>query len=292
MHSAAVKNVRVVTTGHGLAHQEHIYGTRKPTLWWIFFGRKRVRLPLNAYVIEHDGGLVLFDTGADPRVVTDPDYWPTRLTGLFMRNIFEWDMAPDDDLETQLKRAGYSASDVGKAVISHLHADHAGGIGAIPQADLYVAEEAWEHMKGPHPEREMVLRRDIAVLGAKWRAIDFQPTDDPALAPFDMAFDLMGDRSMMVVPTPGHIAGAVSMLVRRSGAPPVLLVGDLTYGDAFLEQDQTPATGDREVLLQSFAKVRALRDNNPGLVILPAHDLQAADKLAISGSPTTSRSLT
>lgn len=279
----AIRKVSVVTTGHGLGHREHVYGTKKPSYWWIFFGKKEVQLPINVYVMEHADGVVLFDTGADPRVATDPDYWPTPVTGLFMRNIFDWQITPEDNLATQLERAGYSASDVSKAVMSHLHADHVGGIRHIPQADLFVAEEAWEHMLGLHPEREMVLRRDIAILGAKWQAIDFQPTDDPTLAPFTESFDLMGDGSMMVLSTPGHIAGAVSMLVRRSDAPPVLLVGDLTYGDEFLERNITPANGDREVLLESFAKVKALRDNNPGLIVLPAHDLQAAEKL--SGKP-------
>ena len=274
-----IRNVSVVTTGHGLGHVEHVHGTRKPALWWIFFGKERVRLPINVYVIEHSDGLVLFDAGADPRVVTDPDYWPTPVTGLFMRNIFEWKITPEDNLATQLERAGYSAADVHKAVISHLHADHVGGIGAIPQADLFVAEEAWEHMKGPHPEREMVLRRDIAVLGAKWHEIAFRPTDDPALAPFSESFDLMGDGSMIVLPTPGHMPGAVSMLVKRTEGSPLLMVGDLTYGDEFLEQDRTPANGDRKVLLETFAKVRALRETMPDLLILPAHDLQAAEKL-------------
>lgn len=274
-----VQKVSVVTTGYGLGHREHLYGTKKPTLWWIFFGRRRVQLPINAYVIEHSDGLVLFDTGADTRVVTYPDYWPTPLTGLFMRNIFEWDIKPEDTLATQLELAGYAAADVSKAVISHLHADHVGGIGAIPQADLFVAKEAWDHMKGLHPERDMVLRRDIAILGARWQEIAFQPTDDPVLAPFDESFDLMGDGSMVVLPTPGHIAGSVSMLVRRSDGPPLLLVGYLTYGDELLERDQAPATGNTEVLLQSFAKVRALKETMPDLIILPAHDLQAADKL-------------
>lgn len=281
---ASIHEVSVVTTGYGLAHAEHISGTNKPALWWIFFGKDRVRLPINVYVIEHTEGLVLFDAGADPRVVTDPDYWCTPLNGLFMRNIFEWEITPEDNLANQLELAGYSAEDVSKVVISHLHADHVGGIGHVPQADLFAARDAWEHMKGRHPERKMVLRRDIAILGAKWNEIAFEPTDDPALAPFSESFDLMGDGSMIVLPTPGHMPGAVSMLVRRSVGAPLLLVGDLTYGEELLDQDRTPATGDTEVLLESFAKVRALKETMPGLVILPAHDLQARDKLERSAA--------
>lgn len=29
-----VGKVSVVTTGHALAHREHIYGTKKPSYWW------------------------------------------------------------------------------------------------------------------------------------------------------------------------------------------------------------------------------------------------------------------
>ena len=73
------------------------------------------------------------------------------------------------------------------------------------------------------------------------------------------------------------------MLVRRRDAPPLLLIGDLTYADELLERDQTPATGDAPTLLESFAKVRALRAHIPDLVILPAHDFSAADKLLAVG---------
>jgi glyoxylase-like metal-dependent hydrolase (beta-lactamase superfamily II) len=76
--------------------------------------------------------------------------------------------------------------------------------------------------------------------------------------------------------------GSVSMLVRRSDAPPLLLVGDLTYAEELLERNQTPATGDRKLLLESFANVRSLKKRTPDLVILPTHDPGAAGKLGPS----------
>ncbi len=162
-----------------------------------------MRLPLNVYVIEHEDGLVLFDAGQERAVVTDPGYYGDRITALFMRNIFRWHIEPDDTLSIQLERAGYSAANVSKAFISHLHADHVSGIAEIPQAELYTAEEGLAYMRGPdHPERHFVLRERIEIPGAKWHSITFQPTDDPELAPFTEAFDLMGDGSMMVLPTP------------------------------------------------------------------------------------------
>lgn len=272
-------SVSVISTGTGEAHWEHVYGTHKPALWWIFFGRRWVTLSLNVYVVERSDGLVLFDTGQDRAVVTDPDYWPAGFTGTIFRHVFRFHIGPDETLTRQLEKSGYSVADVRKAVFSHLHGDHIGGIREILHADLVVSSEAWEDMLGPHPERHFVFRRDIDLPGAKWQQISFQPTDDPSLAPFTHAFDLMGDGSMILLPTPGHLPGSLSMLVRRDGAPPLLLIGDLTYGVELLERGQLPGTGDKKELRASFAKVLALKERMPDLIILAAHDTRAAERL-------------
>ncbi len=83
-----------------------------------------------------------------------------------MGRIFRFHIGPDDTLTKQLELAGLAAAEVQKAVFSHMHFDHDGCIAEIPQAELLCAEEAWEHMRSAHPEREGVLRRDIEVPGA------------------------------------------------------------------------------------------------------------------------------
>jgi glyoxylase-like metal-dependent hydrolase (beta-lactamase superfamily II) len=274
----------VIKTGDGEGHYEHLHGTRKPALWWIFFGRRWERLPLNVYVIEHEDGLVLFDAGADRAVATDPGYHGDRITAFFNRHIFRWHIELEDTLTTQLERAGYAASDVRTVVASHLHADHVGCIAEVPQADLYAAADGLEYMRhGDHPERHFVFRNHIEIPGARWHEIPFAPTEDPALAPFTEAYDLMGDGSLMVLPTPGHIEGCVSMLVRRGERPPLLMIGDLTYSESMLMNDEFPAIGDHDQLRASFAAVRALKERMPDLVILPAHDFSAAAKLSAVG---------
>ena len=280
----AIGAVTVITTGEGAGHVEHLNGTRKPDLWWIFFGRRWQRLPLNVYVIEHRDGLVLFDAGQTREAVTNPNYYPGGVTGLFLRHLFRWEIEPEDTLTEQLERAGYAAADIRKVVISHLHADHVGCIGEIPQAELYTAAEGLNYMRyGDHPERRFVLRDRIELPGAHWHPIHFEPSLDPALEPFTEAFDLMGDGSLVVLPTPGHIEGSSSLLVRRGERPPLLMIGDLTYSESMLMNDQFPAVGDRDQLRVSFAKVRALKARMPDLVILPAHDFSAADKLRAAG---------
>ncbi len=281
INAAPVRSVRVITTGSGSLHPEHMYGSRKPTLWWVARSKEWINIPLNVFVIEHDDGLVLFDTGMDPAAAIDQvDYWPSRIGRWFLDHIFRFDIGPDDRLATQLAAAGYRPEDVTVAVMSHLHFDHAGGVGDIPNAELHVAPDAWDHLiRTPHPERDYVPRERILVPGARWKLMEFEPTDDPDLAPFTEAHDVMGDGSLMVVKTPGHIAGAVSMLIRRADAPPVLLVGDLTYSEELLMRDQVAGTGDRGALLRSFAAVRAMKANLPDLVVVASHDTTASEKL-------------
>lgn len=77
------------------------------------------------------------------------------------------------------------------------------------------------------------------------------------------------------MPTPGHTPGSLSLLLRQEGWDPILLVRDLTYETALLEQDVVPGTGDKETLLASFAKARRLKSRLPGLVVVASHDFGA-----------------
>ena len=55
-----------------------------PPLWALAkaFGVRTRPRPINAYVIEHRDGLVLFDTGQDRASVTDPGYFPQDRHGI------------------------------------------------------------------------------------------------------------------------------------------------------------------------------------------------------------------
>lgn len=75
-----VKAVSVVSTGTVEIHPEHALGTGKPLYWWLLTSRQWLPpRPINAYVIEHANGLLLFDTGQDRASVTDDAYFPRRV---------------------------------------------------------------------------------------------------------------------------------------------------------------------------------------------------------------------
>ncbi len=274
-----IKAVHVVTTGSGEQHKEHRYGTWLPQLWWVLISQSWIKIPINCFAIEHRDGLVLFDTGMDPAIKTDPKYIDSALGRFLLGRIFKLHIGPDDALGRQLEQRGLSPSSVKKAVISHLHFDHIGGISDIPQADLLVNRDEWNILSTPHPEREWVLREHIELPDAKWQPLDFEATDDPLLASFESCYDVMGDGSLILLPTPGHTTGSQSMLVRSAGMSPLLLVGDLAYETELLFRDQVPGTGDAAKLKASYAKVRALKEQLPDIVILSAHDPGASKAL-------------
>ncbi len=275
-----VEDVHVFSTGSAKQHKEHRYGSRLPKSVWALTSRSWVELPINVFVIKHQDGLVLFDTGMDPAVISDANYVDSAIGRFFMRRVFQFAIGPDDTLAKNLELLNLRAEDVCKVVISHLHFDHIGGIADVPQAELLVSHDEWQQLSKPNPEREYFFRQHIELPGANWQCIDFVPTEDPLLASFGGCYDVMGDGSLMLLPTPGHTAGSQSLLVRTHDRPPLLLIGDLSYSVDLLMRGQLPGIyADKAELLASFAKVRELKTRLPDIVILGSHDPAAANLL-------------
>lgn len=268
----AIKSVQVVTTGTAEQHKEHRYGTRLPRMVWVLMSRSWVKIPINAFLITHRDGLVLFDTGIDPSIATDPGYISSPIGRFLLPKIFRFHISPDDSLAHRLKAMSIEPSDIRKAVISHLHFDHVGGIADIPQAELLVCKDEWQRLARPQPERDWILREHIELPDAKWRQIEFSQSEDPLLSDFPGYYDVMGDGSLVCLPTPGHTSGSMSLLLRSEGTAPLLFVGDLTYEQSLLMNDQVAGVGDGERLKASFAQVRALMQKLPDLAVIPSHD--------------------
>lgn len=275
-----IRAVSVVSTGSVEIHPEHALGTRKPLYWWLLTSRRWLPpRPINVYVIEHADGVLLFDTGQDRASVTDESYFPSGFNGVVYDRLARFHVGEDETLAAGLGMLGYSTSDVDTAIVSHLHQDHIGGIPELTGANLMVTAAEWAELAGFSPEARGFLRAHIEIPGARWRKVGFERTHDLALAPFNESLDIMGDGSLVLLPTPGHTAGSISLLVRRRTLPPLLMVGDLTYDATLLERRQIPGVGDRGQLARTTDKVLALAGRTPGLVVLPAHDPTAAGRL-------------
>jgi N-acyl homoserine lactone hydrolase len=108
-----VRRVSVVSTGQVQTRPDHVAANWRPMAWWLLASRSWTGpRPINAYVVEHRDGLVLFDTGQDRASVADPGYFPRGVAGMLYGRLARFEIGPQETLSAGLDRLGYAASDV------------------------------------------------------------------------------------------------------------------------------------------------------------------------------------
>jgi glyoxylase-like metal-dependent hydrolase (beta-lactamase superfamily II) len=177
-------------------------------------------LPVNAYLVEHPGGRCLFDAG-QTAAAAQPGYFPAWHP--FLR-LARFELRSSDELAAQLDRIDIPPDSVDRVVLSHLHTDHVGGLGAFRSAEIVVGEAEWRRARGLRGSLRGYLPRHWPD-GMRVRAIG---TNGPSLGPFTGTYDLLGDGRLTIVPTPGHTPGHLAMVVRGDRTT-WLLAGDLVH---------------------------------------------------------------
>ena len=209
-------------------------------------------MPVNAFLVEHPSGPVLFDAG-QTALATAPGWFP-RWQPFFRLSRFE--LGPEDEVAPQLRSLRIEPQQVRRVVLSHLHTDHVGGLAAFRHAEVVVSRLEWERASG-------LGGRIRGYLPQHWPSA-LEPTlvdfDGDAVGPFAASHDVTGDGGLLLVPTPGHTAGHAALLVRELESA-WLLVGDLAH---------TAAEVDRA------APEIATWCREEGIGVLAAHDPEAA----------------
>ncbi|MGV9347981.1 N-acyl homoserine lactonase family protein [Streptomyces spiralis] len=145
--------------------------------------------PVLAYLVQHDRGLILFDTGignADPE--TEAHYRPRRRA-----------------LQDALSASGVALDDISLVVNCHLHFDHCGG----------------NPLLGGRP----ILVQDLELATARRGNYTFDELlDFPGAAYEELAGETEVWPGVWIIPTPGHTQGHQS-LVLRQGDGTVVLAG-------------------------------------------------------------------
>jgi glyoxylase-like metal-dependent hydrolase (beta-lactamase superfamily II) len=211
----------------------------------------RMILPVPAWLIEHERGLLLFDTGLHPDLRASVD----RLRGAFGNSVV--DLPTGADLTARLAIAGARPGDVGTVVLSHLHFDHCGGTAEVPDARLVVQRDEWDAAHQPRLVEAGVYNPD-----------DFDVGHDVVLA--DGVHDVFGDGRVVCIPTPGHTKGHQSLRVELDSGP-VVLTADCIYFRAMLDEMRVPAFGYRLELQRESMRTLAAMEAQ-GSRLLFGHD--------------------
>ena len=142
-------------------------------------GVQRVE-PCLGYLVVHDGGVVLVDSGMGAHPAVDAHYRPQRRP-----------------LDLALAASGSSVADVSLVVNCHLHFDHCGGNPALAGRPVVVQRAELEAARSTP---DYTLAELVDVPGMHYEVLD----GEAELLP-----------GVVVIPTPGHTAGHQSVVVRR-----------------------------------------------------------------------------
>ena len=259
--SVRIKIAQMAGRGRGIARLGHVLLDPEWSDW----------VPIYAWLIEHDEGLMLVDTGETSRVHQrgyHPRWHP------FFRRASQFRVQPDDEIGPQLRTIGVRTRDIRQIVITHLHTDHAGGAGHLVGQKTWVHPIEWTRAKGLGGQVQGYLPH-------RWpQWWDPQPIrfESFAFGPFRERMSLTNRGDVFVVPTPGHTPGHVSVVVR--GEPSIFIAGDTSYTQELLEQGVVDGVSpDEDVARQTNQRILALAREQP-IVYLPSHDPNSANRLA------------
>jgi len=274
--AGATVRVRPLLTGELLAPPELLArrGRLTARLRAVGLGTpksKRIWIPAPAFLVEHpSAGAVLIDTGLHPQAQVDPKRHMGRLADL----LYDMRVSPEQALPAQLSAAGVEPDQLACIVMTHLHADHASGIPALPGSHVIVDARELAFARGRLSVREGYEHMHLDP-HASWFTVDHESPVARALGPFERAIDLFGDGSVQLLSTPGHSAGHQSVLL-RTRAREVLVAGDAAYTERTLTESVMPGiTHDERAFRHSLEQIQDYLARTPDAVAIPGHDPDA-----------------
>ncbi len=235
--------------------------------------RRPARAHAVCALIEHPAhGLVLFDTGYAPRVSRAFGRFPFQIYGALTPTTTrrEWTAA------SQLERLGFRVGDVKTVIVSHLHADHLGGLRDFPDARIVMSADALEisRLRGLAALRHAFMP---ALLPDDYerRVQVIRDFDDTPLAEFGGTHDLFADGSIRLLRLPGHARGQIGLWLPETQT---LLAADGAYWSQSIRENRPPDRlplalffDDATASLETLSKLHRFQIARPTARIVPTH---------------------
>jgi glyoxylase-like metal-dependent hydrolase (beta-lactamase superfamily II) len=186
-------------------------------------------------LLEAAGGLVLIDTGLG----TDDVAAPRERLGRAFVAVTRPVLREAETAIAQIRRLGFSPSDVRHILVTHLDLDHAGGLPDFQDAQVHVFED--EHHAAMQPTlRERARYRPAHFAhGPRW-VLHRPPPGGERWMGFEHVRDLPGlPPDVLIVPVTGHTRGHSAIAVRQ---------GErwlLHCGDAYFHEGEMDPRGRR-----------------------------------------------
>jgi N-acyl homoserine lactone hydrolase len=204
------------------------------------------------YLIKHAKGWMLWDTGNPDRLASLPNGLtaPNGIITAFMKK----------PLVDSLKEIGVAPADIRNFAMSHSHGDHSGNANLFGASTLYMQTAEYDAVFGPEPQKYGFI------------AANFEKLRDAKTVKLNGEYDVFGDGSVVIRPTPGHTPGHQSLVVRLPKSGLVVLSGDMAHQLSNWEAKRAPSFNfSVEQSVRSMQETQAFMDKT-GAKIWINHD--------------------
>ena len=219
---------------------------------------KPFEVPVPFYFITHNGKNILFDTGNNLEVAKNPkkhwgdvinEYYPVMNEQQFVVN--------------QLETLSVKPEDIDYVILSHLHLDHAGGVGYFPNASYVVHKKELEWAFSPDCDQKSAYVMQDINKDVNWFPIENE---------FKEAYDLLKDGVIKIYPTPGHTPGHMSVLIDFQTSHQMFFTIDSCYTEENLNENiLSGIVWDEKKSFESMDWIRSLQKIEK-MEIIVGHD--------------------
>jgi N-acyl homoserine lactone hydrolase len=220
----------------------------------------------NCYLIRHEKGLMLWDSGINDNVAAMPKgFQASKVSPRYVLR---------KPLKAQLEELGIEPGQITHLAFSHTHGDHMGNANLFTAATLYIQQAEYDAAFGPDAAKKFNF---VVSNYDKLRASKTVKVNGD--------HDVFGDGSVVLISTPGHTPGHQSLFVRLPKRGPVILSGDMVHLQENWVHKRVPSFNfDREQSLKSMEKVAELMKKTRAELWIN-HDKSQSDEIPKSPVP-------
>ena len=235
-----------------------------PQMLKVLFGKKWAAwVPIYAWVIEHPDGIIVVDTGETAKTA-EPGYLPKWHP--YYALAVQFKVKPEEEIGPQLLKLGIDpAKDVKKVILTHMHTDHAGGLGHFPNSEILIEKREYKAASG-------ISGKLAGYLPNRWpewlKPNLITLTNEPYFG-FNQSLAVTADRKIIIVATPGHSPNHISVIAEINCIH-YFLAGDTSYTQENLLNLRPDGIGTDESI-DTLKNIVAFSQVKPTLY-LPSHD--------------------